>query len=140
MGNQGETLYFLRMLFSLSIPSSALALEAHPDAHPGIPTSGHAQDSFRIAAPPPEIHRRRQIAGRLPSEGDTALLLSHFRGFPWGSNMSLMLLSGSCMSHYALHSLLVTSCMSHYALHSLLVTSCSLPCFVINTNSEHTHT
>ena len=44
-------------------------------------TSSHTQGSFRIAAPPPEVHRKwRQIAGRLPSEGNTALLLSHFGG------------------------------------------------------------
>ena len=40
------------------------------------------KDTFRIAALPPEKghRRRRQIAGRLHSEGDTALLPSHFRG------------------------------------------------------------
>ena len=39
----------------------------------GIPTSGHTQDSFRIAAPPPEVHkRRRQLAGGLPAAGDIA--------------------------------------------------------------------
>ena len=27
-------------------------------ARPGIPTSGHTQDSFCIAAPPPEVHRK----------------------------------------------------------------------------------
>ena len=50
-------------------------------ARPGIPTSGHTQDSFRIAAPPPEVHRRRrQIVGGLSSEGDNALLPTHFGG------------------------------------------------------------
>ena len=39
---------------------------------------------FHIAVLPPEVHRkRRQIAGRLPSEGDPALLLSHFGGVRW---------------------------------------------------------
>ena len=43
------------------------------------------KDTFRIAAlPPEEGHRKRhQIAGRLHSEGDTALLPSHFGGVQW---------------------------------------------------------
>ena len=46
---------------------------------PASPISGYTQGSFRIVAPPPEVHRkRRQIVGGLPSEGDTTLLLSHF--------------------------------------------------------------
>ena len=49
-------------------------------ARPGIPTSGHTQGSFHIVAPLPGVRRRRQIIGGLPSEGDTALLLSHFGG------------------------------------------------------------
>ena len=45
------------------------------------PTSGHTQGSFHITAPPHEAHkRRRQIVVRLPSKGNTALLLSHFSG------------------------------------------------------------
>ena len=53
-------------------------------ARPGIPTSGHTQDSFRIVAPPTEVHRKwRQVVGGLPFEGDTALLLSHFGGVHW---------------------------------------------------------
>ena len=37
-------------------------------ARPGIPAYGHTQDSLRIAAPIPEVHRRRrQIVGGLPS-------------------------------------------------------------------------
>ena len=48
---------------------------------PASPTSGHTQGSFCIVALPPEVHRKwRQIVGRLPSEGNTALLLSHFGG------------------------------------------------------------
>ena len=48
---------------------------------PASLTSGHTQGSLRIAAPPPEVHRKwRQIVGRLPSERNTALLLSHFGG------------------------------------------------------------
>ena len=48
---------------------------------PASPTFGHTQGSFRMPALPPEVHRRRrQIVGRLPSEGNTALLLSHFSG------------------------------------------------------------
>ena len=50
-------------------------------ARPGVSTSGHTQDSFRIVAPPTEVHRKwRQGVGGLPSEGDTALLSSHFGG------------------------------------------------------------
>ena len=42
---------------------------------PVSPIFGHTLGSFCIMAPPPEIHRRRrQIIGRLPSEGNTALL------------------------------------------------------------------
>ena len=41
---------------------------------PAPPTFGHTQGSFSIAAPPPQVHRRRrQIVGGLPSEGNTAL-------------------------------------------------------------------
>ena len=49
---------------------------------PAPPTFGrHTQGSFRIVAPPPEVYRRRrQIVGRLPSEGNIALLLNHFGG------------------------------------------------------------
>ena len=48
-------------------------------AHPSIPTSGYTQGLFRIAAPPPEVHRRKhQVASGLPSEGDAAMLLSVF--------------------------------------------------------------
>lgn len=48
-------------------------------AHPSIPTSGYTQGLFRIAAPPPEVHRRRhQVASGLPSEGDAAMLLGLF--------------------------------------------------------------
>ena len=40
------------------------------------PTFGHTQGSFRIAAPPPEVHkRRRQIGGGLSSEGDISVVL-----------------------------------------------------------------
>ena len=53
-------------------------------ARPGVPTSGHTQDSFGIVAPPPEVHRKwRQVVGGLPSERDTALLPSHFGGVHW---------------------------------------------------------
>ena len=49
------------------------------EGHPGIPTSDHNQDSFRIAVPIIEVHRKRcQTVGGLPSGGDTALLPSQF--------------------------------------------------------------
>ena len=39
------------------------------------PTSGHTQDRFHFAAPPPEVHSRRsQIVGGLVSKGDTYVL------------------------------------------------------------------
>ena len=42
-------------------------------ACPGILAPSLIQDSFRIVALPPTVHRRRrQIFGGLPSEGDTA--------------------------------------------------------------------
>ena len=48
---------------------------------PAPPTFSHTQGSFRIAAPPPEVHRRRrQIIGGLSSKGDITLLPSHFSG------------------------------------------------------------
>ena len=43
-----------------------------------IPSPGHIQGPFRIAALPSVLEGRRQIVGRLPSEGDTALQPSHF--------------------------------------------------------------
>ena len=51
------------------------------DPRPDIPNSGHIQEPFCSAALSPEVHRRRrQIFGSIPSEGDTALLPSHFGG------------------------------------------------------------
>ena len=48
-------------------------------ANPSIPTSCYTQGLFRIAAPPPEVHRRRhQVTSGLPSEGDAAMLLGLF--------------------------------------------------------------
>ena len=47
-------------------------------ACPCIPSSSHTQGSFCIVALQSEVHRQRcEIVGRLPSKGDTALLLSH---------------------------------------------------------------
>ena len=64
---------FLFVVVVAAVLSSALV--------PASPTSGHTQGSFRIVAPPSEIHGKwRQIVGGLPSEGDTALLPSHFGG------------------------------------------------------------
>ena len=64
---------FLFVVVVAAVLSSALV--------PASPTSGHTQGSFRIVAPPSEVHGKwRQIVGGLPSEGDTALLPSHFGG------------------------------------------------------------
>ena len=45
----------------------------------------HLQDPFRIESLPPQVHkRRRQTAGRLPSEGDTACKTTSFKdGIGW---------------------------------------------------------
>ena len=72
-------LFFVVVVFCCPIICADLRGAALAPLVPASPTSGHTQGSFRIAAPPPEVHRRRrQIVGRLPSEGNTALLLSHF--------------------------------------------------------------
>ena len=84
-------LFLLLSLLLLLLMSLLMLLQSHhlcrPQRHcsraarPGIPTSGHTQDSFRIVAPPTEVHRkRRQVVGGLPSEGDTALLPSDLGG------------------------------------------------------------
>ena len=66
------------VLFSL-FPSCVLTSEAlFPCCLSLHPSSSHTQGSFCIVALLPEVHGQRcEIVGRLPSKGDTALLLSH---------------------------------------------------------------
>ena len=74
-------LFFFFLFFCCPINCADFRGTAPAPLVPASPTSGHTQGSFCIAAPPPEVHRKwRQIVGRLPSEGNTALLLSHFGG------------------------------------------------------------
>ena len=76
-----RTKTFFFFFFCCPINCADLRGTAPAPLVPASLTSGHTQGSFRIAAPPPEVHRKwRQIVGRLPSEGNTALLLSHFGG------------------------------------------------------------
>ena len=72
--------FFVFVFFPCPINCADLGGTAPAPLVPASPTSGHTQGSFRIAAPPPEVHRRREIVGRLPSEGYTALLPSQFGG------------------------------------------------------------
>ena len=72
--------YLFCFVFCCPIICADLRGTAPAPLVPASPTSGHTQGSFRIAAPPPEVHRRREIVGRLPSEGYTALLPSQFGG------------------------------------------------------------
>ena len=72
---------FLCCFFCCPIICADLRGTAPAPLVPASPTFGHTMGSFRIVTLPPEVHRKwRQIIGRLPSKGNTALLLGHFGG------------------------------------------------------------
>ena len=57
------------------------ALRSCHTACPDIATLSHSQNPVTIQALPPEVHvARHLIVGRVPSEGDSAVLPSHFCG------------------------------------------------------------
>lgn len=74
-GSFFNILYLSFFFFCCPIFCSEALLLHHSSRHPYL-----WPQPFHIVAPPHEVHRRCQMVGGLPPEGDIALLPSHFDG------------------------------------------------------------